>query len=168
MVHVRTLGGMSDPTDDVRWLTADERAAWLATAALMTRLPAALDSQLVRDSGLTFFEYMVLVALSESPGRSLQMSALAELSSASLSRLSHAASRLENQGLLTRSRIPGQGRRTVATLTDEGFATVAAAAPGHVRHVRDLLIDRLTAEDLATLGRAGRAVMDALGEECPG
>ncbi|MGN0064261.1 MAG: MarR family winged helix-turn-helix transcriptional regulator [Nocardioides sp.] len=155
---------MPEPTDDVRWLTADEHTAWLATAALMIRLPAALDSQLVRDSGLTFFEYMVLVALSEAEDRTLQMSVLAEMASSSLSRLSHAASRLEDQGLLTRCRVPGAGRRTAATLTDTGYAAVAAAAPGHVRRVRDLLIDRLSPDDLAALGRAGRAVMEALGE----
>ncbi len=158
---------MEPDSPDVRWLTPDERRAWMATAALFVRLPAALDSQLQRDAGLTFFEYMVLVALSEAPDRRLQMSDLAELASASLSRLSHAASRLEKQGFLSRCRVPGAGRRTVATLTDAGFAKVVAAAPGHVEHVRDLLIDRLSPAELAVLARAGDAVMNALGEGCP-
>jgi DNA-binding MarR family transcriptional regulator len=169
IVQVGTLGDVGDETaehSEVRWLTPAEREAWMATNALLIRLPAALDSQLQRDSGLTLFEYMVLVALSESPGRELRMSVLADLASASLSRLSHAASRLEHQGLLTRSRVPGPGRRTVATLTDDGFAKVEAAAPGHVHAVRELLIDRLDPADLASLTKAGRGVLDALGEEC--
>lgn len=158
---------MSEQTEGTRWLTPEERAAWLATGALMIRLPAALDAQLTRDSGLTFFEYMVLVGLSEAPGRTLQMSALADMASSSLSRLSHAAARLEDQGLLTRTRIPGAGRRTAATLTEAGLEKVSAAAPGHVRRVRELLVDHLSPDDLAALARAGRAVLNALGEGCP-
>jgi DNA-binding MarR family transcriptional regulator len=159
-----TVGSSDENERATRWLTPAEREAWLATSALILRLPSALESQLQRDSELTFFEYMVLVALSESPERSMQMSALASMASSSLSRLSHAASQLEAKGYLTRARIPGAGRRTAATLTDAGYAKVVEAAPGHVQHVRDLLIDRLTPEDLAALARAGNAVMTALGE----
>ncbi len=161
---MRTLGSVTQTDADVAWLTPEERAAWLGAAALMLRLPGALDAQLMRESGLRFYEYMVLVGLSEAPDRTLPMSDLAEWSSSSLSRLSHAASRLETQGLITRHRVPGPGRRTVATLTDSGYAAVSAAAPGHVARVRTLLIDHLSADDLAALARAGRAVMDALGE----
>jgi DNA-binding MarR family transcriptional regulator len=148
--------------EDPRWLSPEERAAWLATSALMMRLPGALDSRLLRESGLSFYEYMVLAMLSEHPDRSLRMSQLAGLTSGSLSRLSHVARRLEEQGLLTRTRLPGPGRPTLATLTDAGWARVVGAAPGHVRDVRELLVDALSAEDLAALERVGRAVNERL------
>lgn len=143
---------------DERWLDADERAAWLAANALIVRLPAALDAHLQRTAGLSLFEYMVMAVLSEQPDRTLQMSDIAAAASASLSRLSHVAGRLERQGFLRRDRLPGAGRRTSATLTDEGYAKVVATAPGHVAAVRELLIDAVTPEDLAALRRIGTTV----------
>jgi hypothetical protein len=104
----------------VRWLSADERAAWPAVAALMVKPPAALDGRLEADAGLGFFEYMVLAVLSEQPDRTRQMSDLAGLTSASLSRLSHTARRLERQGFLTRTQIPGRGRRTNEAIVQFG------------------------------------------------
>jgi len=147
---------------EVPWLDERERAAWLATAALMVKLPAALDAQLQRDSGLTFFEYMVLAVLSEHPDHTMQMSDIARLASASLSRLSHTATRLEKEGYLHRARLPGPGRRTAATLTRAGYDAVAAAAPGHVRAVRTLLVDAISARDLETLTRVGNRVLERI------
>lgn len=154
--------------EDPRWLTPDERVAWLAVGALLMRLPGALDAQLQEDHGLTFFEYMVLAVLSEQPDRTLQMSDIAAATSSSLSRLSHVAKRLEAQGLLRRERIPGAGRRTNAVLTDVGRAKVVAAAPGHVARVRHLLVDAVAADDLAALRRIGETVVGRIdpGRSC--
>jgi DNA-binding MarR family transcriptional regulator len=145
-----------------RWLDDDQLESWLATAAMLVQLPGALDAQLQRDSGLSHFEYFVLAALSEHPERSLQMSELAQWSSASLSRLSHVASRLEGRGLITRNRLPGPGRRTAATLTDAGYDVVVQAAPGHVAAVRTYVVDALSADELATLGRIATKVLAAI------
>jgi DNA-binding MarR family transcriptional regulator len=144
---------------EVPWLNAQELEAWLALAGLMTRLPALLDGQLQRDADLSFYDYMVLASLSGAPERTRQMSELASMTSSSLSRLSHAASRLEQQGYLTRSRCPGAvGRTTNATLTDAGLAKITDAAPGHVQAVREFLFDALTPRDVAALARIGRRV----------
>lgn len=144
--------------EDVRWLSPDERDAWLAAASLTVLLPGALDAQLQADAGLSFFEYMILAVLSEQDDRTLRMSDIAAFASGSLSRLSHAATRLEKQGFLTRSKIPGPGRSTNATLTEAGYAKVVATAPGHVAEVRRLLIDAVDPADLAALTRIGRAL----------
>lgn len=155
-----TLGDMTDDrADNARWLTPDERAAWLAVAALVVKLPNALDAQLQTDQQLSFFEYMVLAALSEQEDRTLQMSDIAAATSASLSRLSHTVTRLERQGFVRRVRAPGPGRRTNAVLTDLGHAKVVTSAPGHVTRVRDLLIDAITAEQLQVLRRVGDQVL---------
>ena len=145
-----------------RWLNSDELAAWLANSAIMISLPAALDARMQRESQMTFFEYMVLSVLSEEPDRTMQMSALAVRTSASLSRLSHVVGRLEKRGLLARSRIPGAGRRTNTTLTEAGYDVVVAAAPGHVAAVREYLIDSLEPRDLIALQRIGAAVDAAI------
>lgn len=150
-----------------RWLDDDERAAWLAVAAIMITLPAALDAQLRREADLTFFEYLVLSVLSERDDRTMQLSEIAAGVSASLSRLSHVVTKLEKRGLLCRGRLPGSGRRTSATLTDAGHATVVAAAPGHVAAVRDYLMDTLEYADLAMLRRIGVAVAGRIDPERP-
>jgi DNA-binding MarR family transcriptional regulator len=142
-----------------RWLDADERAAWLNLAGVMIKLPAALDAQLQRDAGLSYFEYMVLAMLSEQPDRTMRMSRLAILTNGSLSRLSHVAKRLENQGLLRRESCPEDGRYTNAILTDSGHDKVVAAAPGHVTAVRALVIDALTTSQHAQLGAIGERIL---------
>src|ERR1044071_7394797 len=139
------------PDSDPRWLTPDERQAWLDLVRLITVLPAALDAQLERDVELDFFEYHVLSMLSELPDRSLRMSRLAQLTSASLSRLSNVVKRLEARGLVRREPDPGDRRATRAVLTDAGRALVAEAAPGHVTTVRELIVDALSPAQLDRL-----------------
>ena len=152
----------TDPAVDVPWLSAEQQRDWRALAALFTTLPAALDAQLRRDAGLNGFEYQVLAALSEAPDRAVVLTDLAEAAQGSLSRLSHAVTRLERAGLVERRSCPGAGsRRTEARLTDEGWARIQQVAPGHVREVRRLVVDALTPEQLVALGEAARAVAAA-------
>jgi DNA-binding MarR family transcriptional regulator len=138
-------------TDGVRWLEQDELAAWMSLAALIFKLPGVLDYQLQRDSGLTHFEYLVLAGLSESPGRCRRMSDLAMFANGSLSRLSHVVKRLENRGFVERRPADDDGRITVATITDTGYETLVAAAPGHVATVREYVVDALTPDQIAQL-----------------
>ena len=149
------------------WLSDEERSAWLASAAIMITLPAALEARMQQEADLTFIEYMVLAVLSEHPDQTMQMSEIAAGVSASLSRLSHVVRKLEKRGLLRRSRVPGPGRRTNAGLTDAGYAKVVAAAPGHVAAVRDYFIDTLEVTDLAALRRIGTAVANRINPERP-
>ena len=72
----------------MKWLTAEELDSWLSVVRLMTWLPWSIDQQLQRDSKLGMVEYQVLAILSESPDRTMRMSSLAEVTNASLSRLS--------------------------------------------------------------------------------
>jgi DNA-binding MarR family transcriptional regulator len=137
--------------EEPRWLDETERVAWLRLIGVIIRLPAALDSQLQRDAGFSHFEYTVLVHLSNAPDRVLRMSRLAGLCHSSLSRLSHVVARLERRGWVRRDPCPDDGRATLATLTDEGFAALAAAAPGHVDAVRAYVIDALDTEQLQQL-----------------
>lgn len=138
----------------VKWLTAAEVDSWLSVVRLMTWLPWSIDQQLRRDSDLAMVEYQVLAMLSNRPGRTMRMSSLAEVTNASLSRLSHLVKRLEGRGLVRREPDPADGRFTNAILTDKGLETLAEAAPGHVAHVRSLVIDVLSPEQLRRLGQA--------------
>lgn len=141
-----------DAGSPVKWLTAAEVDSWLSLVRLMTWLPWSIDQQLRRDSNLGMVEYQVLARLSNSPDRTQRMSSLAELTNASLSRLSHLVTRLEKRGLVRREPDPADGRFTNAILTDEGFQALAEAAPGHVAHVRSLVVDVISPEQLRRIG----------------
>lgn len=149
-------------TEEPEWLSEDERQAWLTLLGVAVLLPAALDTQLQRDSGLTHFDYLVLAMLSEAPGRTLKMRELAERSNASLSRLSHVVKKLEARGWIRRHPCDGDGRTTLATLTDDGLATIVAAAPGHVRSVRALVLDALEPAEVHQLSAIGAKLMARL------
>jgi DNA-binding MarR family transcriptional regulator len=146
----------------VRWLTAAEVDSWLSVVRMMTWLPWSIDQQLRRDSNLAMVEYQVLARLSNSPQRTLRMSLLADLVNSSLSRLSHLVKRLEERGLVRREPDPTDGRFTNAILTDEGFRTLAEAAPAHVAHVRSLVIDVLSPEQLRRLGLSADRIMSRI------
>jgi DNA-binding MarR family transcriptional regulator len=137
----------------VKWLTAAELESWLSLVRLMIWLPWSIDQQLQRDSKLGMVEYQVLAMLSESPERTMRMSSLAVVTNASLSRLSHLVKRLDGRGLVRRAPDPTDGRFTNATLTDKGYESLVDAAPKHVAHVRSLVVDVLSSEQLRRLGR---------------
>ena len=157
-----------DVVDTAPWLSAAQAEDWKALAAMLSALSAALDAQLKRDAGMNLFEYHVLVALSECPGGVLAMTDLARVAQGSPSRLSHAVSRLERAGWVRRIECTEVGRRTSAILTDAGTAKLRAAAPGHVREVRRLVVDALTPEQLAGMGRAARAIVRRAAPEVAG
>ena len=156
------MTGVADRDDEkpqVNWLTAAEVDSWLSVVRLMTWLPWSIDQQLQRDSNLGMVEYQVLARLSQSPERTLRMSSLADFTNASLSRLSHLVKRLEARGLVRREPDPADGRFTNAILTEKGFQTLVEAAPGHVAHVRSLVIDVLSPEQLRRIGRDADRIM---------
>jgi DNA-binding MarR family transcriptional regulator len=148
--------------DDTLWLDPEELRDWKWLMALLETLPSALDAQLKRDAGLNTFEYIVLAGLSEAPDRALPLSLLATFAQGSLSRLSHAVSRLEEQGWVVRRASREPGRRSEAALTDSGWRKVQQTAPGHVREVRRLVIDALTPDQLRVLGASARQVVAAI------
>jgi DNA-binding MarR family transcriptional regulator len=150
------------PSDDepgVHWLTADELDSWLSVVRLMTWLPWSIDQQLQRDSNLGMVDYQVMAMLSQSAQRTMRLSSLAEVTNASLSRLSRVVTRLEKRGLVRREADAMDGRFTKAVLTEEGLQTLADAAPRHVAHVRSLVIDVLSAEQLRRLGRDAKRIV---------
>jgi DNA-binding MarR family transcriptional regulator len=142
-----------------RWLDDDERRAWVRLVAVLELLPAALDAQLRRDTGLTHFDYFVLSRLSEAPERTLRMTALALSTNATLPRLSHVVRRHEERGLVERFPCPEDGRATNARLTVEGIRVVEAAAPGHVETVRALVVDALTPAQLEQVAGIADALL---------
>src|SRR3954453_6619803 len=144
---------------DGPWLSQEQLHEWKSLVAMLMTVPASLDSQLKQDAGLNLFEYHILVELSGAPERSRVLSELAAQTRGSLSRLSHAVSRLEAAGWVERRSCGGAGRRTEAILTAAGWRKLRQAAPGHVREARRLVIDALTPGQLENLGEAARCIV---------
>jgi DNA-binding MarR family transcriptional regulator len=145
-----------------RWLSDEEQQVWRAFLGANKLVFEQLDRELQRDSGIPHAYYEILVRLSEAPERALRMSALADRSQSSRSRLSHAVSRLEENGWVVRRSCTDDKRGQVAHLTDEGFAALEAAAPGHVESVRKHVFDPLTPEQQEQLRTISTALLDAL------
>ncbi|MEE2524625.1 MarR family transcriptional regulator [Pseudarthrobacter sp. J75] len=148
-----------------RWLNPDERRAWLAMVSINTLLPAALDNHLHSAGKLSLFDYNVMAMLSEAEGRFLPMSALANRTSASLSRLSHVVTKLEKRGWMERRPHPGDARVTTAHLTDEGMARLVELAPQHVEAVRVKFLDALSTKDVEDLARIGEKIVKQLDDD---
>ncbi|HYQ63495.1 MarR family winged helix-turn-helix transcriptional regulator [Actinophytocola sp.] len=148
---------------ETRWLSEREQQIWRSFMSATIGLTDALARQLQRDAGMPHAYYEILVALSEAPDRTLRMSELAGIRGSSRSRLSHAIARLEETGWVRRRGCPTDKRGSYAILTEDGFAALAAAAPGHVTEVREKLFDQLTPEQVRQLGEISAAIQRGLG-----
>lgn len=147
---------------ETRWLSEDEQGTWRAFLSAMRLLTDQLDRELQHDANIPHTYYEILVALSEAPGRRLRMNQLAEVCQSSRSRLSHAVNRLEEAGWVRREACPTDKRGALAVMTDDGFAAIEAAAPGHVDGVRRHVFDVLTPTQVRSLGEISAAIRDGL------
>lgn len=162
----RTEQPLSVPSSEpVPWLDDREQATWRAFLLASHQLDAGMDRQLQRDSSMTHSHYGILVALSEAPERSLRMTELANRLYYSQSRTTHAVARLERSGWVRRQPCPTDGRGQIAVLTDQGMEVLAAAAPGHVAHVRATFLGRLTTEQQDSLRTICEALAAAPGDD---
>src|ERR687890_2820361 len=145
-----------------RWLDADEQKAWRAWLYSSQLLADRLNAELQHDTGISHPYYEILVQLSETPGRMLRMSQLADRCLSSRSRLSHAVPRLEERGWIRRQVCEEDARGQLAVLTDDGFAALEAAAPIHVESVRRNLFDQLSPEQVAAMRDIGETLLEHL------
>jgi DNA-binding MarR family transcriptional regulator len=148
-----------------RWLDEEQQAAWVRLIAVVELLPGVLDSQLRRDADLSHYEYFLLAMLSESSEHTLRMTAQAARTNATLPRLSHVVSRLEDRGLVERFPCPEDGRATNVRLTEPGWEKVVDTAPGHVGTVREHVIDALTPAQTRQLAGIADAILQRLDPE---
>lgn len=135
-----------------------ESEAWLGLVSVLELLPVALDSQLQRHSKLTHFEFTVLSLLRFAPENTFQMKELAAQTNATLPRLSHVVSRMEQRGLVERLPCPTDKRATNVRLTSVGRREVIRAIPAHIANVRSLVLDQLTRDELDSLARIVKKV----------
>ncbi|MFE9726853.1 MarR family winged helix-turn-helix transcriptional regulator [Streptomyces sp. NPDC005794] len=153
------------PHGGPRWLTDEEQSVWRAYLHATTLMEDHLDRQLQRDAGMPHIYYGLLVNLSQAPRRQKRMTELAKDAKITRSRLSHAVSRLEKNGWIRREECPSDKRGQNAVLTDEGYAMLSRSAPGHVEAVRQAMFDRLSPQQVQSLGEIMQVIANGLQPE---
>ncbi|MER8086167.1 MULTISPECIES: MarR family transcriptional regulator [unclassified Streptomyces] len=148
-----------------RWLSDEEQRVWRAYLHATTLMEDHLDRQLQRDAGMPHIYYGLLVQLSQAPRRRKRMTELAKDAKITRSRLSHAVARLEKSGWVRREDCPSDKRGQNAVLTDDGYEMLRRSAPGHVSAVRQAMFDRLTPEQMRSLGEIMQVVATGLQPE---
>lgn len=146
----------------VRWLDPSQQRDWRALVIGTTLLFDRLDDELDRAHGISLTEYEILVRLSEREGRRMRMAQLAESLAHSRSRVTHTVGRLQEAGLVERIKSREDGRGVVCAMTERGYRLLEIMAPTHVTGVREHLVDRVSSEDLAAVGRVMNVVADHL------
>src|SRR3954466_16002003 len=147
------------PAVETRWLDPEEQKVWRAWLFSTMLLQDRLDRELTHQTGISHAYYEILVALSETEGRAMRMSELADRCLSSRSRLSHAVSRLEERGWVRRQVCESDGRGPLAILTDAGFPAPEAPAPVHVTGVRTHLFDQLSPQQVENMRDIGETLL---------
>jgi DNA-binding MarR family transcriptional regulator len=147
-----------------RWLDEGEMRAWRTYVNGSSMLMDRLHRELQDTHGVSLADYEILVRLSEQPNRRMRMTQLAEDVASSKSRVSHQVARMEKAGLVSRRECTEDGRGVLAELTPAGMTQLIAAAPTHLRGVREHIVDLLTPEEGEVLAKVFDRVMTHLRE----
>ncbi len=150
--------------EETPWLSTEEQNVWRSFYRAASLTTDALDSRLRASHGIALSDYEILVHLSEAHGRRLRMTDLAGQALLSRSRLTFRVDRLVEMGFVKREAVPDDRRGSFAVITDAGFAALEAAAPDHVRDVREVVMDHIGRERLAAVGDSTHAMLEYLGD----
>ena len=153
--------------NEIEWLGRDEQRAWRAYILGTELLQHQLDHELREEHDISFSEYEILVRLSETVDGRMRMATLADSMCHSRSRVTHTVARMERADLVVREASRADGRGVEAVMTDEGRRVLIAAAPTHVRGVREHLVDLASKQDFAALGRIFDEVSERLLQDKP-
>lgn len=152
VIHVSLFRHRSSTLAPVaKALRPEQMQTYFALTEAVSLLQYAVAEQLQEEGGLSYVQFEILATLADAE-RPLTMTDLADGVVYSRSGLTHQAGLLEKAGLITRSASPLDQRATLVEITDAGRARVADVLPGHIRVVRSLLFDPLSADDVRSLG----------------
>jgi DNA-binding MarR family transcriptional regulator len=135
------------PRDAPQFLHDDEVAAWHGLLQTSGRVLRELDRRLQLEHGISVGEFDVLITLFNSPQQRLRMAELARNVSLSPAGITHLVARLERDRLVRRATDPEDRRGSYTVLTAKGLTRLNAARLPHNAVIRDLFLNRITAED---------------------
>ncbi|WP_193103302.1 MarR family winged helix-turn-helix transcriptional regulator [Brachybacterium sp. FME24] len=129
--------------------TREQLHTWRGYIETADVLRSRLGTRMQHESSLSTGDYQVLLALSEAEGRTLRASALALHIGWERSRLSHHLGRMEKRGLIGRATCADDVHGIEVSMTPEGADSFRAGSVPHLRAVKELFLDALSADQLA-------------------
>jgi DNA-binding MarR family transcriptional regulator len=152
-------------TPGTAWLDERQQRVWRRWLLVQNQLPAALNRALQADSDLSLQDFEVLVRLTDVPQGRLRVTELAEALQWERSRLSHHVTRMQRRGLVEREECRDDARGAFVVLTQAGRTAIEQAAPAHVRVVRRLVFDALSADEVDALARITETVLARIAQD---
>src|SRR3954447_6453663 len=134
----------------------------LGAHATLTR---RLSVQLEQEYGLTMSEYEVLFLLSREEDHSMRRIDLSREVRLSPSGITRMLDRLESTSLVEKGSCAKDARVTYAVLTDTGMEKLRECAPDHMGEIQRLIGERLSDEEIESLGRLLGRLSD-LDDDC--
>jgi DNA-binding MarR family transcriptional regulator len=135
-----------------RW-SETHKDAWIGLLETHRRLTRALDAELEAEYGLSLSGLEILGRLAAAPDRRLRLSAIADATGLSLSRVSRIVDVLERRELVRRQPCPSDARAVNAHLTKAGLDLARTAQAAHHAAVQERFFDHLGPEEIAVLSQ---------------
>jgi DNA-binding MarR family transcriptional regulator len=127
--------------------------AWVRFLQAHAAVTRRLEAELRDECAISLAEYETLLHLAQEEDGSLRMSDLAVRLLLSRSGVTRLVDRLEASGDVERRTCPSDARGSFARLTVAGRARLRAAAPVHLRGVREHFLDVIPEGEIGPLGR---------------
>ena len=141
--------------------------AWRAFHKIGTSLLPHLGRQITNHSGISGAEYVVLVALSESSLPNMNLNRLARVLGWEISRMSHQVSRMEEAGLVKKSRNADDSRCFDVSITAKGRKMAEAAIPLQSKEINHCFSEVLTQAQMKSLIEISEAISTHMKEHHP-
>lgn len=141
--------------------------AWRAFHKIGTSLLPHLGRQITVHSGISGAEYVVLVALSELTVPSVNLNRLAIGLGWEISRMSHQISRMEEAGLVRKTKNLEDSRCFDVSITAKGRRIAEAAIPLQSREINHCFSDVLTKTQMKSLIEISEAITRHMNEYHP-
>lgn len=141
--------------------------AWRAFHKIGTSLLPHLSRQITNHSGISAAEYVVLVALSESKEPSLNLNRLSRVLGWEISRMSHQVSRMEDVGLVKKTKNLDDSRCFDLSITTMGRKIAETAIPLQSKEINHCFSDVLTQAQMKTLIEISEAISKHMKDHHP-
>lgn len=141
--------------------------AWRAFHKIGTSLLPHLGRQVTNHSGISGAEYVVLVALSELPVPAVNLNRLATGLGWEISRMSHQVSRMDEAGLVKKTKNLEDSRCFDVSITAKGRKIAEAAIPLQSKEINHCFSQVLTQAQMKSLIEISEAISNHMRENHP-
>ena len=141
--------------------------AWRAFHKIGTSLLPHLGRQITNHSGISGAEYVVLVALSELPVPTVNLNRLAAGLGWEISRMSHQITRMDEAGLVKKTKNLEDSRCFDVSITPKGKKIAEAAIPLQSKEINHCFSEVLTQAQMKSLIEISEAIASHMKEHHP-